>query len=154
MKRTIIMVIWYQMQKDEKDKDGDYVDMTSEENLEMLKQFGAKFGTWIESVKDECGISNIDNNFTYNVGNEGVGDAYICGHYQAVDMDCPSTMYVDIEINDKKGVKLLLNKIIKMMPEWEKIIPNLEFYAENASGTILNDYHCAIGIYDEHGNED
>lgn len=105
--------------------------MTEDDNLAMLKAFGAKLLTWLESVKEECGIAEYGE-IIYQVGNEGFhGDAYVGGGYQAVDLDAPSYVEVPIKAEDIKNIVKLKDKSEKLLSEWEDTIhPDLCFYCK------------------------
>jgi len=129
--RNIIILVDYSAWRDVKDKNGEVISqprMTKEENLVMLKTFGAKLQSWLESVKEECGIEEYGD-IDYSVGSEGIGDAYVNGGYQAVDIDCPSQVIIPVKTSDEKNLDKLADRIIKMLPEWEETVdPELCFY--------------------------
>lgn len=128
--RDIVIRIDYSAWRNERDKNGEIesqTPMTQEDNLVMLKTFGAKLRSWLESVKEECGIEEYGE-IEYFVGNEGIGDAYVGGGYQAVDIDCPSAVSIPVKANEK-NIHKLIKKIVKMLPEWESTVdPELSFY--------------------------
>ena len=130
--RDIVIRIDYSAFRNVKEKkrgiDYEYqTPMTKEDNLVMLKTFGAKLLSWLESVKEDCGVEEYGE-IEYDVGNEGIGDAYVGGGYQAVDIDCPSAVSIPVKANEK-NINKLIKKIVKMLPEWEGTVdPELSFY--------------------------
>lgn len=89
---------------------------------QKLKAFGILLENWLEGVVSE-GIISKYYDLDLDLGSEG-GTNY----EGTMDIDDPSKVTFKVEAEDGKSVDLLVEKIIKTMPDWENKVEGLYFW--------------------------